>query len=270
MKVFISWSGKISGQIGEIFRFWLPSVLQSVKPYYTPDDIEKGARWNTEIAQELKDSKIGILFVTRENLNSAWLLFEAGALSTQLTKSHVCPLLIGIDNNDLKGPLNQFQTTSFNKKEIFKLLSTINSQLAEGKLEEDVLSKVFEKWWPDLERDVNKVSKENKDVDAKPIRSERDLIEEILQLARLINKKENPQQKQAVSIGAVKHLLNNFENIYTLVRAHSQDVEVMGKLKELSKSVIHIPIQLFGREQIEPDISRVWSLKYVCDDDIPF
>jgi len=270
MKVFISWSGKISGQIGEIFRSWLPSVLQSVKPYYTPDDIEKGARWNTEIAQELEDSKIGILCVTRENLNSAWLLFEAGALSKQLTKSYVCPLLIGIDNNDLKGPLNQFQTTSFNKKEISKLLSTINSQLAEGKLEENVLSAVFEKWWPDLERDINKVIKQNKDADATPIRSERDVIEEILQLVRLINKKEVPQQKHGIRIGAVNHLLNHFENIYNLVRTHTQDEEVMRELEELSKSVIHIPTQLFAREQIEPDISRVQSLKYVCDDGIPF
>ena len=96
MKVFISWSGEMSNQIGEIIRSWLPSMLQSVKPYFTPSDIEKGARWNTEIAQELEDSKIGILCITRENLNSAWLLFEAGALSNKLNKQG--PLI----NNSLK------------------------------------------------------------------------------------------------------------------------------------------------------------------------
>ena len=73
MKVFISWSGDLSNAIASEFRTWLPGALQSVKPYFTPSDIEKGAKWNSEISKELELSDIGILFVTRENLNSAWL-----------------------------------------------------------------------------------------------------------------------------------------------------------------------------------------------------
>ena len=41
-KVFISWSGDLSKKIAEELRFWLPAVLQFVKPYFTPNDIEKG------------------------------------------------------------------------------------------------------------------------------------------------------------------------------------------------------------------------------------
>jgi len=81
MKVFISWSGKDSSKFGEALRDWLPAVLQFVKPYFTPSDIEKGARWNSEIAKELESSKMGIICVTRENLHSDWVLFEAGALA---------------------------------------------------------------------------------------------------------------------------------------------------------------------------------------------
>src|SRR5215813_14335412 len=81
MKVFISWSGERSKQLAEAIREWLPNVLQFVKPYFTPADIEKGARWASEISKELEQSKIGIIAMTEENLTSPWIMFEAGAIS---------------------------------------------------------------------------------------------------------------------------------------------------------------------------------------------
>ena len=93
MKVFISWSGQPSKRLGEALRDWLPGVLQLVTPYFTPSDIEKGTLWSTDIAKELSESQVGILCVTRDNIHSDWLLFEAGALSKSLEKSHVCPVL---------------------------------------------------------------------------------------------------------------------------------------------------------------------------------
>ena len=58
MKVFISWSGELSKTLAEILKRWLPAVIQAVKPYYTPDDITKGVRWNTDIAKELEESQV--------------------------------------------------------------------------------------------------------------------------------------------------------------------------------------------------------------------
>lgn len=104
MKVFISRSGDTSKKVGEVIRAWLPSVLQTVKPYFTPSDIEKGTRWSSDIAQELDDSMAGIFCVTKDNLNSQWLMFEAGAISKKVEQSMVCPILIGIDNSDINGP----------------------------------------------------------------------------------------------------------------------------------------------------------------------
>ncbi|HWY12667.1 MAG TPA: TIR domain-containing protein [Bacteroidia bacterium] len=118
MKVFVSWSGQLSQKIGEVIKDWLPSVLQTVKPYYTPSDIEKGSRWSSEIAKELEQCKIGIFIFTKENIDSSWMMFEAGAISKTLDSSKVCPLLFGIDNSDFKGPLTQFQTSQFNKSDI--------------------------------------------------------------------------------------------------------------------------------------------------------
>ena len=81
MKVFISWSGDQSKKIAQLFRDWLPTVIQAIEPFVSSEDIEKGARWNTDIAQELKESSFGLICVTKDNLNSQWLNFEAGALS---------------------------------------------------------------------------------------------------------------------------------------------------------------------------------------------
>ena len=62
MKVFISWSGECSKKVALLFRDWLPTVIQAIDPFVSSEDIEKGARWNTDIAQELKESSFGLIF----------------------------------------------------------------------------------------------------------------------------------------------------------------------------------------------------------------
>ncbi len=73
MKVFITWSGKTSKALAEVFREWLPGVIQAVKPYYSPDDITKGSRWFPEISKELEESRVGLICLTRDNLQEPWL-----------------------------------------------------------------------------------------------------------------------------------------------------------------------------------------------------
>ena len=129
MKVFISWSGQRSKQLGEALRDWLPAVIQAVKPYFTPEDIDKGSRWEGEIARELSDSHFGLLCLTPENLNAPWLLFEAGALSKNLDKSKVCPLLYSLEPADVAFPLAQFQAAKFEKGEILRIVRIMNKGL---------------------------------------------------------------------------------------------------------------------------------------------
>jgi hypothetical protein len=190
MKVFLSWSGNRSRAITEVFKGWLPSVLQAIRPYFSPDDVTKGARWLTEISKELEESRFALLIITPENQEAPWLLFEAGALSKNFDRSKVCPLLFGgMDPVDVKGPLVQFQGAKFGKEEMKKVLKSINTELGESALSSDTLENVFEKWWPELEEGVEKKIKEEtlkerdkSSGDAK--RSDRELIEEILALIR--------------------------------------------------------------------------------------
>lgn len=187
MKVFLSWSGDLSKELAQAIHSWLPGVLQSVRPFFTPNDIEKGARWNKDIAQELEDSSIGIFCLTRENLNKPWIMFEAGALSKQIDSSRVCPILFNVESTDIQGPLVQFQATQFNENDMRKLIKTINSALGDLKLEDHVINGVFDMWWPKLRTEVKSILERhtNNTKDTTSTRSDREILEEVLQLSRL-------------------------------------------------------------------------------------
>lgn len=184
MKVFISWSGELSKELGEIFSKWIPSVLQFVKPYFTPEGIEKGSRWYTEIVKELEECRIGIVILTRENLLEPWIMFEAGALSKELERARICPVLFGVTNSDLVGPLVHFQATSFRIDEMKKLVKSINNAYEENKLVDSVIDKVFEKWWPDLEEEVRVAMGKEREKGHGKSRTDREIMEEILGISR--------------------------------------------------------------------------------------
>lgn len=185
LRVFLSWSMQRSESVAQAFRDWLPSVLQNVRPYYTPDDIGKGSRWASEIRGELESSDFGIIFLTPENLTSPWILFEAGALS-ELEKSKVAPLLLGVEPTDVSGPLAQLQLTKFNKDECFKLIKALNRALESRALEPSVLTNVFDKWWPDLDEKVKLAMQIHVPTHGTAKRPERELLEEVLERVRAI------------------------------------------------------------------------------------
>jgi hypothetical protein len=114
-------------------------------------------------------------------------MFEAGALSKNLDVSRVCPVLFDVDPVDLREPLHQFQACKFDKDGIWHLIKTINSRLGESRLDESLLDRSFDKWWPDLEKDVAEELK-RPSVEPRVIaRSDRELVEEILELVRVIS-----------------------------------------------------------------------------------
>ena len=168
MKVFLSWSGGQSHKVALVFREWLPSVIQEIEPYVSSEDIDKGARWSTDIAKELEDSTFGILCVTRENINAPWLTFEAGALSKTMDKSFVTPFLFDIIRSEVDGPILQFQSTIFEKEDLKKLVNTLNKACDKDILPPERLSKAFEVWYPTLETELNALKGAQSGEDEKP------------------------------------------------------------------------------------------------------
>lgn len=211
-KVFISWSGELSKALGEVVRDWIPKVLQSVKPYFTPDDIEKGARWAKEIGEELASSQLGIICLTQDNQHSPWILFEAGALSKNLEESKVCPILFNFDTTELKGPLSSFQATKFNKDDFKKLVESINNSCVETKLDQKSLDETFDMWWPKLEENIKEILTQDK-TGTKPMkRAERDILEEILELTRS-NAKSILSDQRNISRLTVEELVSCYRHI---------------------------------------------------------
>ena len=186
MHVFISWSGELSKSLAAAIRDWLPTTLQYVKPYFTPADFEKGAKWDNEISEALEASNFCIIAMTRESLDSKWITFEAGALSKKIEKARICTVLFGIEPTDVKGPLERFQWTRFLKDEIRQLLKTINRAAENEAISQETLDRVFEKWWPDLEQSVSKIMSGAGSLPKQPLRTDRDLLEEVLGLSRLM------------------------------------------------------------------------------------
>tara|TARA_R110001592_G_scaffold355031_1_gene655240 strand:+ start:23875 stop:24705 length:831 start_codon:yes stop_codon:yes gene_type:complete len=184
VKVFISWSGDQSREYAKIISEWLSSVLQSVKPYYSPKDIDKGARWAAEIGKELEECSLGIICLTPGNLSAPWIMFEAGALAKALSKTNVMPLLFDVAPTDVQGPLAQFQATSFEEDDIKKLVATINSRLEGDALDGGLMDATFAKWWPELDRKVKVVDPEPFALDEFGHRDERSIMKETLQLVR--------------------------------------------------------------------------------------
>lgn len=157
MQIFISWSGPTSHKVALAIRDWLPCVINEAKPFVSSEDIRKGNRWLLDVSKELATTKFGIICLTAENLSAPWILFEAGALSKSLKDSQVCTLLLGqLKPADVKGPLASFQHTVFNREDFRKLIAGINKQ-AEEQLSEVVITKIFDKWWDELESSISKI-----------------------------------------------------------------------------------------------------------------
>lgn len=190
MKLFISWSGETSFKIAQIFREWIPYIINSVQPYVSAEDIDKGARWSMDIAHELEDSSFGIVCVTKDNLFAPWLSFEAGALSKTVDKSYVTPFLYNIKRSEVSGPILQFQSTIYEKNDILRMMKTINRACLDHGISESRLEISFEVWYPKLEEKLNALRVPDDTVEKKESPEETipasstGIIDEILDLAR--------------------------------------------------------------------------------------
>lgn len=238
MLVFLSWSGDRSKAVADALSTWLSQVIQATEPWLSRD-IAKGARWGPEVADRLEKSKVGIVCLTPENLDERWILFEAGALS-KTKNARVCTFLLDLKPVDVEEPLSQFQHTQANKEDMKRLVQTINQAVhanAEKSLTDSILEEVFETNWPRVAECFEKIRASAPSVPDK-IRSERELLEEILEMLRRQERRASYEwhsYKWHPSPSALEVVRN--------VLAHAEGQTVVNRLSKLFEPDLDKPIR---------------------------
>lgn len=208
MKVFISHSGDRSRELADTMKWFVSNLLQATDPWVSTG-IEKGARWEAEIAHNLHAAAIGIVCLTSDNLEKPWILFEAGALAKQLD-GNVCTLLLDVEKEQVKLPLGQFQATKAERDDVWKLVKTINTLVdsVKGRSRSDSdLKESFELYWPKLEDTILRLR--NRAPAAAPkARAPEEMLAELLDLTREIGR----------AIGMQEKTLHLVRSIYTAVK----------------------------------------------------
>jgi len=177
MKLFISWSGERSQTVAQALQSWLPLVLHYADPWLSDAHIGAGERWGQTVAKELEACNFGILCVTRENVSSPWVLFEAGSLAKSLEGSRVIPLLFDLEFSEIGGPLAQFQAKKADKEGISEVVQSLN-KVAPQPIPEARANQLFEALWPQLEAQLAALPKHP--ANAKPIRPQPEVLEELV------------------------------------------------------------------------------------------
>ncbi|AUD00957.1 toll/interleukin-1 receptor domain-containing protein [Spirosoma pollinicola] len=255
MKVFISWSGVRSQHVAEIFKVWLKCVLQASDPWVSTQDIESGSLWFTEIGNQLSETSIGIICLTKENKDKPWILFEAGALTKGLSTSRVIPFLVDLMPQDLMPPLSQLNATSPDKTGLYALAKTINLQLKEGQLTSEVFARVFETYWPQFEADFAKVLNETPEPEKVESRKDKDILSEILLTVRGFDKRIRQLEKIDPTVTISNAEFNTFKQsdleIYLneIIKHH---FEITGSIPEVGilLNLIDNDIKKFFRKDV--------------------
>jgi hypothetical protein len=201
MKIFISWSGERSQKLAEALREWLPLVLHYAEPWLSKSDIKAGDRWSIEVAKELQESNFGIICVTKDNLDSPWILFESGALAKSMVDGRVIPLLLDLDFKEISGPLAQFQAKKADEDGIKELVMSLN-KAAQSPDPDDRLAKIFGPLYADLGEKITAIPTTNKP--HKQTRPQGEILEELVSGIRSVEMRvreigdENPMARRRV------------------------------------------------------------------------
>jgi hypothetical protein len=166
-------------------------------------------------------------------------MFEAGALSKNLGKSKVCPLLFDLAPTDLKGPLVQFQAAPFREDEMRRVVSMINDELGPQALAQSVVDSVFNMWWPRLDQQVRSIL-------AKPlpdhgdVRSDRDILEEVLELSRIAVTEGISGPVRSIAVRAVNELAHRYCQTLRVAHGMRDNQALLEELRALFGPVRHI------------------------------
>lgn len=161
---------------------------------------------------------------------------------------------------DLEGPLSQFQGVEANEEGMMSLILSLNQVLPDkDKMTDEMVRNTFRVWWPDLEKRIAEIPTHTPVNAMKPARSERQLLEEILEISRRLGGTSELKQLPTVS-DMVAALVTQRE---MLDRRESgiQAAEVAAERGGLDDSHPHLV-------SIREAMSNTWDEQKIYDDAI--
>jgi hypothetical protein len=181
------------------------------------EDIDKGSKWDTDIAKELQLSNFGLICVAKDRITAPWLNFEAGALSKSMSdKTYVATLLVNVKPSDLSNtPLAAFQSTQMNHDDIKLLMNTMNNAAGEKTIDSNLFESSFEYRYASLDEKLNALSKETDETSEEKKTTEpvnADILEEILKNSR--NTQRQLNDLDFASRNEVKQMIVKIDELY--------------------------------------------------------
>lgn len=168
--IFISWSGDISHLVAEQLKDWIPLVFSGPRCWLSSRDLPAGRVWVTELFEQLQICNVGVIVLTPDNLDSSWMLFEAGALCKNLKISRVLPYLVGIKKSELRGPFAEFQAIEATQDGTRRLIHTIRDVYSSSE-SQAIADQRFDAFWPRLCKQLEASQKSLSQSTAQPISS---------------------------------------------------------------------------------------------------
>jgi TIR domain-containing protein len=141
-----------SHRVALLLKDFIPKVIQRTNCFVSSADIQAGEMWQKILFEELENRNIGLVCVTRANLESRWLNFEAGAIAKKVVETaKLCPVLIDLPKSDLPLPLSSFQMKLLEKNDVLAICEMINAN-GDQPLSEKGLHHAFRVQWQEFEK----------------------------------------------------------------------------------------------------------------------
>lgn len=228
--VFISWSGEQSREIANVIDQYLNFILQPVTTFYSPDDVRKGDGWDDSIHKALKEASFCIVCLTPTNLESPWLHYEAGIVST---KGQVSALLSGVKPSAIKGALSRFQASEITYDDMYNLIFSINLTFSKP-LSPEAVRHAFDLHWEAFRSKIKAAQErhaaaipEKKNVDFSEIRELKHLVERLT------------EEKYVQSdFAALCHVINNAKIALSLLADAKNNPSMINDASFLMKNSI--------------------------------
>lgn len=191
MRLFLSWSEKKSGDVAARFATFIRCAIQSIEPWISSRDIDNGTVWFGEISSQLSSCSSGVIFITKNNQNNPWLLFESGALYKGLSENRIFTYLVDMPVSDIElgSPFTQINHTTHNRESVLKLIESINKTLGDDLKSVDVIREIFDALWVKYDEDIKTILNSEVDTNDKEKNSEENILNNILENVLIINRR---------------------------------------------------------------------------------